>query len=386
MAVEILVSEHADSPGGAGALCAALLVGTAALMVMGLQPLLLGALEHEGRLTDPQVGQAATLEIVALALGSALGPRLSRGRVIPLWTFVTCLLLAGANASMYWASSTALIFTLRTVAGALEGLALSSVILIFTHSRQPDRISGIFLAVQTLPQMIAAYLLPVSGTGANGGFLLLAGCAFFASFASWGLTDSVRALQTRRAAPVVWLPGIIITFAAIVLQNAGIAGSWNYVELLADQRRFAGNTLGEAVAGMLACQILGSALVAWTGRRAPFRLALIASSLVQSLLIVALDQLTSPGAFVLFACLFGFLWLAVQPFQIRQLIDLDSTRGAALLVVPLTLAGASLGPLGVSFVVAASGVDGAFWVSAGLLLLSTLLYAISCAREVGDPR
>ncbi|RYZ12043.1 MAG: MFS transporter, partial [Alphaproteobacteria bacterium] len=44
---------------------AVMFLGVTAIMIAGLQPLLLGTLATEGRLTSNQLGQAATAELLA---------------------------------------------------------------------------------------------------------------------------------------------------------------------------------------------------------------------------------------------------------------------------------------------------------------------------------
>jgi len=57
------------SPSARGAQVLAILVGAVALLMLGLQPLLLGALLEAGQVTLEGVGLVAMGEIVALGLG-----------------------------------------------------------------------------------------------------------------------------------------------------------------------------------------------------------------------------------------------------------------------------------------------------------------------------
>jgi hypothetical protein len=58
------------------------------------------------------------------------------------------------------------------------------------------------------------------------------------------------------------------------------------------------------------------------------------------------------------------------------LLDLDSSRRSALLVIPLALTGLSLGPLAVSFAVEGSDVGGCFRVAAAFLAASAVLFTV----------
>ena len=51
---------------------AVMFVGIAGIMIAGLQPLLLGTLSHEGKITANQLGQAATAELLTLGLAAFL--------------------------------------------------------------------------------------------------------------------------------------------------------------------------------------------------------------------------------------------------------------------------------------------------------------------------
>src|SRR5258708_7868322 len=71
----------------AGQSAAVMFVGIVGIMIAGLQPQLLGALEREGRLQAAQLGHAATAELLTMGLavgfaGAWLKPR--RLRVIGL--------------------------------------------------------------------------------------------------------------------------------------------------------------------------------------------------------------------------------------------------------------------------------------------------------------
>lgn len=362
-----------------GAMTAAMAVGSAALMVMGMQPVILGGLAGTGRLSAEQLGQVATLEVIALAVGTAIGPRLiNQGRMRRL-TGLLCVLLALADLLMLLAGSPPEIFAARAVAGLLEGMALASTIVVLTHSRQPDRANGIFLAVQTIPQMVAVYAFPtliIPMFGLASAFMLLSGLAFLAAASAFWLPDRVAIVPPADAKHFGWSAAGTAALVAILVQSAGIGGAWTYVEMLATQRHLASEAVGIALAGLLGTQILGAFLVAWVGWKLSANLALLVGTIVQATIILWLTGVTHDGSFIIACFAFGLFWLALQPFQLRQIILIDPTRRMALLVVPTTLVGMSLGPLLLSFFVAANNVIPAFKVGGALLGSSALLYAI----------
>lgn len=361
----------------------AMVIGTNALMILGVQPLLLGALTEEGRLSVTALGRLAMVEVLALALGSAVGARIMVGSSIRVKTSMACALLALAHFGTYFSDSPIALFGLRAAAGGMEGLALGATIVILTHTRHPGRVSGLFLGLQTIPQMIAAYFLPViilPKWGANAGFGLLGAFTLASIPAVWWLKSPVRIVSASTRSAWHRSPGVVIALSAIIVQNAAIGGAWNYIELIASEHQFGTHAIGVAMSASLACQVGGALFVAWIGWRAPYRVVLWIAISLQVIIAIVLARPTSAALYIAEACAFGLLWLALQPFQIRQLITLDTARHAALLVTPLTLVGLSLGPFCVSFAVRPGNVGGAFWASAALFALSAVLFELATQR------
>src|ERR1700689_711529 len=106
----------APAPTTTATVIAGLFLGTVAFMVTGIQPVLLGALATEGRLSEAALGRVAWVEVLALALASAVGPKLLR--MIPVGSArlaiaAASLLLALANAVVYWSHDTELLIGSR---------------------------------------------------------------------------------------------------------------------------------------------------------------------------------------------------------------------------------------------------------------------------------
>lgn len=357
-------------------IAAGLTVGTVALMILGVQPVLLGGLAEAGRITDRGLGPLATVEVLMIALGSAVGPAFARGGGLRAKTFALGLVLVALDIAVVLAHGWWPLAVARSAAGLVEGLLMGVTILVTIQHRHPDRLNAIFLAVSAIPQAVLAWLLPIWITprfGANGGFVALAAISVAAVVSAIALprratvvaAPHLRALFGRRA---------LIALAAIGLQNAAIGGAWAYVEQLAAQHGFPPYVAGIAVSGGLVVQVVGALLAGAFGRLAPFRTALVVGSLLQAGVIAALALAGAPLAYLVPALGFGLLWLAMSPFQVRLLIDIDPTRVAAEMLTAVALVGLSLGPALAALGVAGHTVTGAFWVSTGLMLASTVLY------------
>jgi hypothetical protein len=356
-----------------------MLIGTAAMLILGVQPILLGGLTEVGRLTAAGLGLAAMLEILGLAIGSTFGPYLMNTGSMRMRTALACLALAAVNMGVYLADTQAPILCLRAAAGLLEGLMLGSVNVVLTHTRRPERMNGLLLGLSTIPQVIAAYLLPVliiPRFGLNAGFGLLAALALLAAGCASRLVDHVKYHAPQGGLPPIrWSPALVAFMGAVLLQNAGIGAAWNYVERLAHQHGLPPAVAGAAIAGSLAFQVAGALLAAWMGWRLVARAVLVSGALLQAGLVIVLAAVGTPLAFIAALSAFGLFWLALQPFQVAEIIALDPSRRVALLLTPLALTGISLGPLLVSFEVTSGDVSGAFWGAGALLLLSGGLYA-----------
>jgi hypothetical protein len=74
---------------GTAAIATAMWVGTAALMVLGIQPIFLAALVAEHRITDMVLGRLATVEVLAIAVGSAIGTAFFRTGGMRSWRWST---------------------------------------------------------------------------------------------------------------------------------------------------------------------------------------------------------------------------------------------------------------------------------------------------------
>src|SRR5579871_435180 len=157
----------------------ALGVGVNSLLVLGVVPVLLGALADERRLSDPDIGLVATIEVLAMGITTALAGMLVKPKHLRLIGLVGTLALALADYAT--ASSSRLgVFALRGAAGAIEGVMLWITVAMIARTATPERWAGVFFTGQTLSQLLLAIGLAVvilPRWGATGGFVAIAACA-----------------------------------------------------------------------------------------------------------------------------------------------------------------------------------------------------------------
>jgi len=363
-----------------GPITAAMVIGSAAMLVLGLAPVLLGALAAEGRISEAGVGQTAMAEIFALAIGALVGPFfMMAGRM----RFKVCLLaglLVIVNVSMIWVPSGAAIIAVRALAGLVAGLLLGCTNAILTHSRQPQRMSGLLLSASFPPQIALAYLIPtliVPRLGADGSYLVIAGCAALALLCSPLLVDRIEtpARQAEDQARVRWSLPLLLAVLAIFVLNCGLGAIWAYVDRIAREDGFSPSVAGWAVAISIGFQFCGAMLAAWQGARIPARAALVIGTTIQFVAAIVIFRGGSVQGFVAAVCILAFLWPALQPVQVGELIALDPSRRMAMLLGPIILMGNGLGPLAASLVVTATTIRPGLILSTGMIGLSIALFA-----------
>lgn len=367
----------------ASAICGALVAGSAALLSLGVLPILLGGLVEAGRLSQAGVGRAATLETLGLALGAGVGAHWMGRGSMRLKTASAAFALAAVNVATAHTASSAAVLLDRAAAGLLAGLLLGAANAIIVRTQTPHRLSGAMLGLSTLPQILAAYLLPVVVVprfGVTAGFYLLAAGVLLAALCAWTMVDAVEPLERPRHNTARTSLPLLLFAGAVVLQSGGIGAAWTYVERLAHQQGFSPSTVGAAVAGGLACQLSGAWLSAWLSPRAPKWPSLLTLILLQTGFMALAVTTRAPAAFIASVCVLTGAPAAMQPFQVAEIIALDPTRRAALLVGPMILVGNSFGPLAASFAMTDSDVVTGFWTAILMTAAAAGLYAIAAAR------
>ena len=264
------------APPGPAQLALALSVGSVALLMLGLQPLLLGALVDQGRLTVDQLGLAATAELLALGATTGVLAGLLPAVRLRLINGGACLGLAAANIMSMLTSGYGFVAA-RALAGLASGMLVWIAVVMITRAKAPDRLAGIFLTAQTLAQAALAAVLPVTAMlrfGADGGLATLAALALLGVAASFLLQDQFAPLPKPEAAvsglPWRGMAGLISVF----LYLAGIVGLWVFVERLGARAGASATLAGIAVAAALAAQVTGSSAARAAATAIPANVAL----------------------------------------------------------------------------------------------------------------
>jgi hypothetical protein len=362
-----------------------LVVGVCGVMIAGLQPLLLGTLAQEGRITAAQLGHAATAELLLMGAASAYAGARWRAERLRAIGSVSALALAVLNVATAWASGET-VTLIRAIAGLPSGILIWITIAMIARSPTPERWAGIYLTMQTLAQFVLAAALAawvISSTGANGGFVALAVLCVISALAALALPNRFAPLVAGNASSNMPNARGFVALAAPFLWMAFIVGVWVYAEPLSRQAGHAPTVAGVAVSVSLACQVLGGATATLLAGRLRWFPTLMFCALLNVGCLLAFAALPSDSLYLLTSGVFGFLWLFSLPFMVPMAIAADPTRRAAVLVGGAELAGGSLGPLFASFVVSDTDVRGALGFGAVALVVTVAIAFALHRRERG---
>ena len=371
----------------ATAITAMLLIGTMGMMICGVQPVLLGALLAERRLSAAELGWATTAEfltlgVAILVVGAALKPQGLRLKVAlaAIVTIAADVLVAGQ-------AGTAVVVN-RGVTGLAEGVLVWCTVAMIARSSAPARWSGIFLTAQGLTQLLFAAAVPVLVTptlGANGGFYVMAATGLLALLACPFIPNSLADLP--KTAPDsgggMYTPAALASVVSVFLIAAFSIGLFAYLAPLAAQAKISGQGLGLIVSVVLATSVAGSTLAAVVANRVTYFSTFVVCLIVNAIVLAVLAKLPGLWTFTIAAGVYGFFWLFFLPFQLPFVIESDPTRRIAVIVPGAQLLGGSAGPLLCSFFVTDAEARGSLAVCAACFGVA---FVISVALHVNHLR
>lgn len=325
-------------------------VGCVGVLMLGLQPLLLGALLDEHRISVAQLSLAATMEQLMIGVVSGTLGGLAPRRRLRLIAGIACVVMAAANVACLAAHGADLVLY-RAICGIGGGALLWIAGATVAFSQAPARLAGLFVGSQSISQFSLAALLPVTLMplfGSNGGFAAMAALAVAGIGLCAYLPNSIPNIAHHERSQLRQVNlGAIAGLAASFCFMAAIVGFWVFVEPLAAVNRVPRVVAQYAVAINLAAQILGASLcVIFAPRLASAARWLLSVSAAAFLLAMALVWTqTGSGPFLLAIFMHGFIWNVGLTLFTPLLIQVDPTRRGALLLSGAFLLGGSAGPL-----------------------------------------
>lgn len=371
-------------------LIGALAIGTIAVLMVGLQPILLGALVETGRVTLEGVGIVAMAEIVMLGLGVVLGDALLPvARLRPI-TIVAALCAAGLDLFTLQAVGDGGMAAVRAGAGLAEGVLIWGTTGVIVRTAQPARVGGIFFVLQTIAQALLGLALAnaiIPRWGWPGGFVALGLLSLLPCVLAFVQPARLAPLAPPAVSGFRWSATTVQPLAVAFLQLAALGAFWAYLEPLGQAAGLDARAAQTLVAAVLAMQVVGGSVAALAVRRLPLVPALVACSVALAVVTVTVHGLPAGGGrtFSIACAAFGFVWLFMLPFHIALTFRADPSGRLAGLVPAAQLLGSAFGPLTASFVVDGNDASAVPVLSAGFAMAAAVLVLLTRSRHGAHP-
>ncbi|TXT37561.1 MAG: major facilitator superfamily protein [Comamonadaceae bacterium] len=379
-----------------GQIFAALAVGTIAVLMIGVQPILLGELVEAKQVSLEGVGIVAMGEIVTLGLGVVLGDAVLPWSRLKLITIVAAVLASSLDMLTLLAVGDGQLTAVRMAAGLAEGILIWGTTGVVVRTSNPARLSGIFFVVQTIAQAaLGAALanLVIPHAGWKGGFMLLGGLTLLPCVLAFWQPPRLAPLASKVASGFRWSASTVLPLLVVFMQMATLGSFWAYLEPLGKAAGLDAQAAQTLIAGVLVMQVVGGIVATVAVRHLAVVPALVAGSVVLALITTTVYQLPSGSAlnFSIACAVFGFVWLFLLPFHIGLAFRADPSGRLSVLVPAAQLLGSAFGPLMASLVVqgedatAVPMISAAFAVAAGLVVLITRRHGKAITSQNSQP-
>ncbi|MEM7279464.1 MAG: MFS transporter [Pseudomonadota bacterium] len=367
-----------------GQILAVYALGSAALLVVGIQPVLFGTLLESGILDLPTLSCVATLETItsgcAIVVASALFP-LTRVRAVGI---IALLCFALANAISALALDLMALLTARIAAGFAAGVCIWLTTSMIVRTAKPERLYGYFVSVHTLAQGIAVAILAlliVPEFGWRGCFALVAVAGLFPLVCSRLIPAELSPLPRPSEHDGKLTPAMAIAALVTLLQMIMTIAIWAFLEPMGRLTGIEPQTLQLIVSGLLFFQVLAAAFAGFVAPHLPTLGAQFITSgsiFILSFYLLTIAQWSSHW-FAPTAILFSFCWIMILPLQTKLAIDVDPTGRLALSVPAIQIVGSAIAPIAAGFAAGTGPVSGVALVAivcGGVTLLALLVLGV----------
>ena len=378
------MSTHHTASIPASRVVAALAIGTIAVLMVGIQPIVLGELVDARQVSLEGVGIVAMAEIILLGLGVVLGDALLPVGHLRFITIGAALAAASLDGITLQASGDGAMTVVRAAAGLAEGVLIWGTTGVIVRTANPARVGGIFFVLQTLAQALLGLVLAnaiIPRWGWQGAFTALGMLALSCCLLAFAQPARLAPLATPAVSGFRWSVRTAQPLAVAFLQLATLGSFWAYLEPLGKVAGFDGRGAQTLIAAVLAVQVVAGSVATLAVRRLPVVPTLLACSLALAAVTTTVYQL--PGGttreFALACLLFGFVWLFMLPFHIGLAFRADPSGRLASLVPAAQLLGSAFGPLMASFIVEGENANAVPLLSAGFALGAGMLVLLGRA-------
>ena len=321
-------------------------IGAMGGSIPALQPMLLGSLLAEGRISASIMGHSATAEAFGMVIGTAVAGAFLPPKRLPAITAIALLAVVAANI-MTIALPAPIVPPARGLAGVGNGVLLWLFLSMLARASVPTRLYATFFLVNaSMVFLLSAALgtFVIDRYGAVSGYAILTAIYIGLLLAARIVPHEYAALDseggTAMPPPMGWL-GLL----GVTLYLAGVMGFWVYSVQIGTQAGIPLKSMQMIVAAATGIQILaGLAAIALATRLTGIQVVMLTAS---AGLAAMLATMTSADI-VIWApaiLIFAFCWMFGPPFHVAFLITADPSRRAAIFVGTAQLLGMAVGPL-----------------------------------------
>lgn len=372
-------------------LAGALAIGTIAVLMVGVQPILLGALVEAGHVSLEGVGIVAMAEIIMLGLGVVLGDTLLPGARLRQITILAALCTAALDLLTLQAVGDGGMAAVRAGAGLAEGVLIWGTTGVIVRTAQPARIGGVFFVLQTIAQALLGLALAnaiIPRWGWPGGFVALGLLALLPCLLAFVQPARLSPLAPPAVSGFRWSARTLQPLAVVFLQLAALGSFWAYIEPLGQAVGLNAQAAQTLVAAVLVMQVVGGSVAALAVRRLPLVPTLVFCSMALAAVTATVHQLPAGGvrSFSIACAAFGFVWLFMLPFHIGLAFRADPSGRLAGLVPAAQLLGSALGPLTASFMVEGNDASAVPLLSVAFAVAAAVLVLLGRVPQGAQPR
>jgi hypothetical protein len=362
---------------------AVILLGVLALNILGVAPVLLGALQDEQRLGASGIGVTAMLELLSMGVSTGLcGAMLPAARMRAIGALASLTLAALHMATM--AASGLGVMLVRAAAGVPEGVLLWITVGMIARSRTPERWSGVFFTSQGVAQLIlaGAFWLWMGRFGANGGFLILGLATLLGAPIALMAPSRYKALAQSEGLHGAPPPRGWIALAATVVFIAANGAVSVYLEPLGRQIGLSPGVVRLSLFVSLAAQVAGGVVATLIAGKVGY-IRVFAGCVLAYLIAWTVYGLGGQAwMFVSATALAGATTLLLQSFLTPMIIEADPTRRAAMQGGGAQILGGASGPLLAAFLVSDKDVRGVLILGVTALLLGFgMIFALHASNR-----
>lgn len=331
-----------------------IMIGAIGGSIPALQPLLLGSLLAEGRISAGIMGHSATAEAFGMVIGTAVAGAFLPPRRLPLVTALSLLAVIVANL-MTITLPAPMTPVARGLAGLGNGVLLWLFLSMLARAAVPTRLYATFFVVNASLVFLLSTALGtfvINRFGAASGYMILAGLYVALLLAARLVPHEYAQLDNGETSipPPMGLLGLL----GVTLYLAGVMGFWVYSVQIGAQAGIPVHSMQMIVAAATGVQILaGLGAIALATRLTGIQVVVFTASVGLAAMLVTMASASIiiwAGAVLAFA----FCWMFGPPFHVAFLITSDPSRRAAIFVGTAQLLGMAVGPLMSSSFVSAS--------------------------------